>query len=92
MSMTVTEIREHAGQLQGRLDIERRKVREGKYSGHPHANLGLIEALEGRVAELMAQCDALEAQTAGRALREEMLSLPTAAVVEAAFFRAAVPA
>lgn len=61
MSMTVTEIREHAGRLQGRLDIERRRVRAGEYGGHPHANLGLIAALEGRVAELLALCDVVEA-------------------------------
>lgn len=61
MTMTVTEIREHAGQLQGRLDIERRKVRDGEYNGHPHANLDLIGALEGRVAELLAMCDQVEA-------------------------------
>lgn len=59
--MTVTEIRDHAERLQGRLDAERRKVHAGNYQGHPHANLGLIEALEGRVAELLAQCDVVEA-------------------------------
>lgn len=64
MSMTVTEIRDHAEQLQGRLDIERRKVREGAYHGYPHANLGLIAALEGRVAELLKQCDEVEAAQA----------------------------
>lgn len=59
--MTVDEIREHAQRLQGRLDDERRRVTAGEYSGHPSANLKLIAALEGRVAELLDQCDAAEA-------------------------------
>lgn len=64
MSMTVSEIRDHAERLQGRLTEERHRVRDGHYTGHPAANLKLITALEGRVAELLSQCDALEVQAA----------------------------
>ncbi len=80
--MTVDEIKEHAGQLQGRLDAERRKVRAGQYCGHPHANMALIEALEGRVAELLYQCTALEARQEAARRRDELLALPTARELE----------
>lgn len=63
MSMTVTEIREHAGQLQMRLTEERHRMNAGDYgNGHPRANQELITALEGRVAELLYQCDVVEAR------------------------------
>jgi len=63
MSLTVTEIREHAGLLQGRLESERLRLAAGDYgNGHPRANLRLIEALEGRVAELLKQCDEVESR------------------------------
>lgn len=70
MTMTVTEIREHAEQLRGRLQEERRKVGDGTYSGHPHANLVLIEALEGRVAELLSMADRVEADQLTALARE----------------------
>lgn len=60
MSMTVDDIRDHAALLEGRLEEERNRVRSGRYSGHPAANLRLIAGLEGRVAELRAECDRLE--------------------------------
>lgn len=63
MSMTVAEIREHAARLQDHLDLRRHQVTQGYYSGSRTANLALITALEGRIAELTAQCDALEAPT-----------------------------
>lgn len=63
MSLTVNEIREHANLLQGRLEYERLRLDAGDYSnGHPRANLELIEALEGRVAELLKLCDTVEAR------------------------------
>jgi hypothetical protein len=58
--MTVTDIRDHVERLQGRLDEERRKLHAGEYSGHPHANAALIDALAGRVTELAERCDLLE--------------------------------
>lgn len=61
MTLTVDDIREHAERLQGRLEEERARVTSGKYSGHPAANLELIAGLEGRVAELLADCDRYEA-------------------------------
>jgi hypothetical protein len=57
MSLTVDDIRAHAELLEERLEEERRRVRAGKYSGHPAANLRLIAGLEGRVAELRLMCD-----------------------------------
>lgn len=59
--MTVDEVREHAGRLQGRLDDERKKVETGRYTGPRSVHLELIEALEGRIGELLAQCDTVEA-------------------------------
>lgn len=64
MTMTTTDIRAHADQLQGRLEIERKKVATGEYGGHPSANLHLIDALEGRIKELLDQCDAVDAAAA----------------------------
>lgn len=62
--MTVVEVREHAERLQGRLETERKKVETGQYTGPRSVHLELIEALEGRIGELLDQCDRVEAATA----------------------------
>ena len=64
MSMTTTEIRDHADRLQGRLDEERRRIEHGGYRGNRESNLSLVRALEGRITELLAQCTAVEAALA----------------------------
>lgn len=58
--MTIAEIRDHTDQLQGRLETERRKIERGHYSGPRSVNLALVHALEGRVTELLAQCEEME--------------------------------
>lgn len=67
--MTVAEVREHAGRLQDHAVLKRHQVQQGVYRGDLEANLSLITALENRVRELLAQCDAVEA--AQPAVREE---------------------
>jgi len=62
MSMTIGEIEDHAENLRGRLESERGKVRRGEYLGDRRTNSRLIDALEGRVDELVRQCDKLRAQ------------------------------
>jgi len=64
MTMTVNEIRGHAARLQDRLDLERRRVEHGGYLGNRECNLDLVRALEGRITELLAHCDAVEAAAA----------------------------
>lgn len=59
MTMTVDEIEEHAGRLHDRLTEERRKVDRHEYTGERAANLKLIEALEGRIRELLGLCSTL---------------------------------
>lgn len=59
--MTVAEIRDHAARLQNHAALRRRQIEHGVYRGSREANLALISALEGRVAELLAHCDAVEA-------------------------------
>lgn len=58
--MTVPEVREHAENLRNHAVLKRHQVEQGAYHGSRKANLDLILALEGRVAELLAQCDAVE--------------------------------
>jgi hypothetical protein len=60
MTMTIREIEDHAGRLHDRLQEEKHKVRRGEYDGPPQANLNLIRALEGRIDELLRQCQAAE--------------------------------
>ncbi len=60
MTMTLTEIEDHAGTLRARLTAERRKTDQGGYGGSRRANLRLIGALEGRVDELVRQCRLLQ--------------------------------
>lgn len=62
--MTVDEVREHAERLQGRLETERKKVETGHYTGPRSVHLELIEALEGRIGELLDQCSKVEATAA----------------------------
>lgn len=59
--MTVTEIREHASRLQDLMNIKRGQLARGEYTGNLGDNLHLVEALEGRIRELQAHCDAAEA-------------------------------
>lgn len=73
--MTVEDVREHAERLQGRLDLERRRVGSGGYTGHPAANLELISALEHRVAALLEQCDLLELWSTERGVQVTTLDL-----------------
>lgn len=73
--MTVDDVRDHAGRLQDRLDLERRRISSGSYTGHPAANLELIAALENRVAALLEQCDLLELWSTERGVQVTTLDL-----------------
>jgi hypothetical protein len=66
--MTVAEIEDHAARLRGRLDEEKRKVRDGDYVGSRRANLALIAALEGRLGELDVLVQQVKAQTLAAAV------------------------
>lgn len=79
--MTVDEIMEHAMRLNDRLAEEVRKVHRHEYTGDHAANLELIRALEGQVAELLVQCESLRAAQGCT----DVAPLPTAREVEELF-------
>ena len=61
MTMTVTELREHAHQLQDNLTHKRREIRERDFSTYDRATLlRQCSALENRVAEILSELDAIE--------------------------------
>ena len=67
-NMTVHDLKDHADRLSGLLAQKRLNVRMVVDPDDRHELLGLISALEGRVAEISTECDRILAQTATAAV------------------------